>query len=135
MKYLVLIVITIMMLLSSCAKQRNEVTPQQVPAVSVSHSAVPVLRTTQRKGEDDDRKILMKIYSMSQQSVSGAVIMVANETDTFNRDTDAYGKALFDLPPSDYWDVIVDHPLYLQETARVILVDSFTEKIFVLKDK
>jgi len=135
MKYLVLIVMTIMMLLSSCAKERTTVTPQQVPAVSVLNTAVPALRTTQRKGEDDDKKILMKIFSMSQQSISDATITVANETDTFIRHTDGYGQTLFDLPVSDYWDVTIDHLLYLPETSRITVVDSFTEKSYILKDK
>ncbi len=113
-------------ILLSCNRKNNVPQPLQAPAPMQSFTTT---------GEDEDKKILMKVSSFNYTPIFRAVLMFTNEGDTVKGITDADGKYLATLPRPGEWHVIVTHEAFDTYTATIDVTDSFAEQNCTMVEK
>ena len=90
------------------------------------------MQTNPRKGEDDERKILMKIFDGNLSPIQFAAISATDGADTVAGETNAEGRCLLSFPQSEKWDVTVTHPYYTTEESQIELTDSLDEITIIM---
>lgn len=113
MNKLIILAVLVSSLLASCAKNKDLLTLES---------------------EDEDRRVIFRIFSTDEKPIQGAFITLIKGTDTLGGITNENGASTF-LMPDGGWNAHAAHPDFLSKDTSFTVSGAPVEVSCVLEDK